>query len=38
MGFMKTGSDIKNMIYIGELSMMPSPLLLLRSYLTFKLH
>lgn len=22
MGFMKTGSDIKNMIYIGELSMM----------------
>ena len=43
MGFMKTGSDIKNMIYIGELSMMylglvcafppPSPL-----ELTFKLH
>lgn len=39
MGFMKTGSDIKNMIYIGELSMMylglvcafpfPSPLELL---------
>lgn len=22
MGFMKTGSDIKNMIHIGELSMM----------------
>lgn len=22
MGFMKTGSDIRNMIYIGELSMM----------------
>jgi len=32
MGFMKTGSDIKNMIYIGELSMMYLGLVYLFSF------